>query len=130
MLNAIFTQYNLFSYFRNEKLIFQQTFLLLKNREFLLESFKKINVILFHHIINFYTNKTVVRNDSSKTINISKNLYLESITEMIYDDCFRIAANEIYRTMKTSKQHCVVAMFTILIKFTSIDLKRFEFSTY
>ena len=106
------------------------SFSVFKDRDFFFESFKKIDVTLFHHIVDFYFNKLIVRNDFSKAVQISKNFCLESITKIIYDDCFQVTANEIHRAMKTSKfTQNIDTMFTSLIKSTStvtIKIKKFE----
>ena len=114
----------------NSDMNISTNFSISKNRDFLFESSKKTNFILFHHIIDFYPNKIVVRNDFSKMIQILKNFRLESVTKMIYDDCFQIATDIIHRAIKTSKMQNVVAMFTFLIKFFATVSTQIEISTY
>ena len=103
--------------FSESKIDISVSFSVFKDRNFLFESSKKIDVTLFHHIVDFHFNKLIVRNDFQRTVQISKNFCLKSITKMIYDDCFQVAANEIHRAMKTFKfTQNIVTMFTSLIK--------------
>lgn len=63
-------------------------FFISNDGDFLFESIKKANFILFHHILNFHINEIVIRNDSFNTVKNLKNFCLKTVVEMIYDDCF------------------------------------------
>lgn len=97
-----------------------------KNRNFLFESFKECHVSLFHHVIDFYTNEVIVRNDSFKTVKILKNFYLKSVTEMSYDDCFQLNTNELHRAVKSLKSNWIkdiketTSLFASFVKVDSV----------
>lgn len=51
-------------------------------RNFLFELFNKINVTLYHHVMNFFTNIMIVKNDFFKFVRIFKNFRFETVTNI------------------------------------------------
>ena len=92
-------------------------FSVLDDRDFLFESTKEANFILFHHIVDSYTNKIMIRNDSFNAVKISKNFCLKFVIELTYDDCFQIEFSEIYRIMTVSKRNWIKQSKTVATNF-------------
>ena len=78
-------------------------FFISNDKDFLFESIKKTNFTLFHHVVDSYINKIMIRNDFFKTIKIFQNFCLKFLTKMTYDNCFQITSNEKHRKMSLFK---------------------------
>ena len=63
-------------------------FSIFDDRNFVFELINEVNFILFYHIIDFYTNDIIVRNDFSNIVKGLKHFCLKFVIEMLYDDCF------------------------------------------
>ena len=82
-----------------------------KNKDFLFKSSFKTNVTLYHHVIDFYTSEIIVKNDSLKSVKISKKFCLEMITEITYDDCFLMSSNESHMIITSSISNWIKKKF-------------------
>jgi hypothetical protein len=61
---------------------------LLSNRDFLFESFSEVSISIYAHVIDVQTTDVIVRNESAKSMKISRNFKLEVTQKIQYDDCF------------------------------------------
>jgi hypothetical protein len=50
---------------------------LFSNRDFLFESFSEVSIFIYAHVIDAWTTDVIVRNESTKSMKISKNFKLE-----------------------------------------------------
>ncbi len=58
------------------------------NKDFLFESFSEISVFIYAHIIDVKTTEVIVRNESSRSMKISRNFKLEVTQKIQYENCF------------------------------------------
>jgi hypothetical protein len=58
------------------------------NRDFLFESFSKVLVSIYAHVIDVKTTEIIVRNESKRSMKISRNFKLEVTQKIQYENCF------------------------------------------
>jgi hypothetical protein len=66
---------------------------LFSNRDFLFESFSKVLMFIYIHVINVRIIDVIIRNESAKSMKISRNFKLDIAQEIQYDDCFYASQN-------------------------------------
>jgi hypothetical protein len=80
---------------------------LLIDRDFLFESCSKISVFIYAHVIDARTTKVIVRNESTKSMKISRNFRLRVAQKIQYDDCF-YASQKHQLTLQTFKKNSII----------------------
>ena len=86
----------------DQKIVISIKLSITENRNFLFKLFCNVNVKSFHHVIYFYTNKVVIKNDPFKSVKSSRNFRFETVIKMIYDDRFLITSKKSHIIMITS----------------------------
>jgi hypothetical protein len=76
------------------------------NRNFLFESFSEVSVFIYAHVIDVKTIDVIVRNESEKSMKISRNFKLEVAQEIEYEDCFYIS-QEHHLILQISKRNSI-----------------------
>jgi hypothetical protein len=61
---------------------------LFSNRDFLFKSSSEVSISIYTHVIDVRMIDVIVRNESVKSIKISRNFKLEKTQKIQYDDCF------------------------------------------
>jgi hypothetical protein len=79
---------------------------LLSNRDFLFESFSEVSVSIYAHVIDVRITDVIIRNESAKSMKISKNFKLEVTQKIQYDDCFHVS-QEHHLTLQTFKKNSI-----------------------
>jgi hypothetical protein len=77
------------------------------DRDFLFESFSEVSVSIYAHVINARTIDVIVRNESAKSMKISKNFKLDVAQEIQYDDCF-YASQDHQLAVQTLKKNSII----------------------
>ncbi len=79
---------------------------LFSNRDFLFESFSEVSMLIYAHVIDVRIIDVIVRNESAKSMKISKNFKLEMTQKIQYDDCFHVS-QEHHLTLQTFKKNSI-----------------------
>ena len=80
-------------------------YFILENKDFLFESFIELHYLMFYHLMNSYISEVVVRNNSFKSIIISRKFCLNFVSELSYDYCFQIS--KIYIMIQSFRKNCL-----------------------
>jgi hypothetical protein len=80
---------------------------LFSNRDFLFESFSEVSVSIYAHVIDARTTDVIVRNESAKSMKISRNFKLEIAQKIQYDDCF-YASQKHQLAIQTSRKNQMI----------------------
>jgi hypothetical protein len=74
---------------------------LFSNRDFLFESSSEVSIFIYAHVINARITDVIVRNESAKSMKISRNFKLKVAQKIQYDDCFHVSQKH-HLTLQTS----------------------------
>jgi hypothetical protein len=85
---------------------------LFSNRDFLFESSSEVSIFIYAHVIDARTIDVIVRNESTKSMKISKNFKLEVTQKIQYEDCF-YASQKHQLTLQTSKKNSMTQKLKI-----------------
>jgi hypothetical protein len=89
---------------------------LFSDRDFLFESYSEVSVFIYAHVIDARIIDVIVRNESAKSMKISKNFKLDVAQEIQYDDCFYVSQKHhltLQKLKKNSMKEVLKAKFTI-----------------
>ena len=73
----------------SEILIPTKSVLLPKDRDFLFEPSAQVNLVLFAYLVNYEIIGILVRNNSSKSIQVPRKFKLSKVLEIDYENCFQ-----------------------------------------
>jgi hypothetical protein len=79
---------------------------LLSNRDFLFESFSEVSIFIYAHVIDARITDVIVRNESAKSMKISRNFKLKVAQKIQYDDCFHVSQKH-HLTLQTFKKNSI-----------------------
>ncbi len=82
------------------------------NRDFLFESFTEVSIFIYAHVIDARITDVIVRNESTKSMKISKNFKLEVAQKIQYEDCF-YASQKHQLALQTSKKNSITQKLKI-----------------
>ena len=101
----------------------------LSNKDFLFESFKTSNFVIYAHLLNLYTSFIFVRNDHDQNMKILRNLRLSTTTELKYFNAYSVNFENVFdlilRHLKSTHKSLwfekVVSTFSTIASNNKID---------
>jgi hypothetical protein len=96
---------------------------LFTDRDFLFESFSEVSISIYAHVIDARTIEIIIRNESAKSMKISKNFKLDVAQKIQYDDCF-YASQKHQLALQTSKKNSMIESLKADLILNAVDRSR------
>ncbi len=96
---------------------------LFSNRDFLFESFSEVSVFIYAHVIDVRITDVIVRNESAKSMKISRNFKLEIAQKIHYDDYFHVSQKH-HLTLQTSKKNFIFKDLNVELTIENSSMNR------
>jgi hypothetical protein len=96
---------------------------LFSNRDFLFESFSEVSIFIYAHVIDARTTDVIVRNESAKSMKISRNFKLGVAQEIQNDDYFYVS-QEHHLTLQTSKKNRIFEKLNVELTIENSNMNK------
>ncbi len=96
---------------------------LFTDRDFLFESFSEVSIFIYAHVIDARTIEIIIRNESAKSMKISRNLKLDVAQKIQYDDCF-YASQKHQLILQTFKKNSMIESLKADLILNVVDRSR------
>ncbi len=93
------------------------------NRDFLFESFSEVSIFIYAHVIDAQTIEIILRNESAKSMKISRNFKLDIAQKIQYDDCF-YASQKHQLALQTFKKNSMMKSLKVDLTLKVVDRSR------
>ncbi len=96
---------------------------LFSNRDFWFESSSEVSMSIYAHVIDVRITEVIVRNESAKSMKISKNFKLEMTQKIQYDDCFHVSQKH-HLALQTSKKNSIFENLNVDLTIENSNMNR------